>query len=115
MTHKDEIRAIRAEDFEAEMQRRRGSGGGGRPPGLWEQFQRALDDWTHPARTAARKVINTERFALDERLQAGTSQELLDLKTRLDRDFSDVVNGGARGAWVAVRSLAQVVLTPKNT
>ena len=114
MAYYNEIPKVRTatwHDVEAE-ERRRGGGSGGPPDprrSLWEAFNDKVNDMTHDLRLKARKAIGEEI----QRLQA-EFQPTLDTAQRarhdaqiddLSRRFTTVVNGGIKGACVAVNTL----------
>ena len=112
MTNKADksTRAVTVQEYEADQRRRRQNGG---PPdprrSLWDVFNDKVSDMTRDPRLQAAKAIGDEMQrrqnhmppTLDSAQRAQYEAELNILSQR----FTDVVNGGVKGGYVALNTL----------
>jgi hypothetical protein len=89
---------------------------GGKPPNdndsLWQIFNDKVSDLTHHMRKNAREIVRKELFSLEKRKQVTplseqASIEIANSEYEFANEFTEIVKGGFKGAYVAGKVLVR--------
>ncbi|HEY8189799.1 MAG TPA: hypothetical protein VIF12_03890 [Micavibrio sp.] len=124
MSNKGKVIAAKNER-DAEERYRRRFDPDGKPPSLWNRLEEKLNELTEKTRIKAQHTIRHQRLELDKKIKTLTSefteaaakdmQALIDAERELGRQFTAVVNGGVKGAVLAINALMTFGPPPSTT